>query len=321
MKPHHDFRAALSSWQTPAPANDNAPLTTDSFADLAARRAYIQRAQSEPVPVLNSPTLERLGRSSPDAVLLWKFWRDLQCESHTDILIADEGGDDDDNTPPGIPKGFSAEQDLEVRPTVDELQRAWESAPARRVSVWCTVRNGRRSDVLRVVDPVVVRNGDTARIGQLMFRHGRLTHWGATGGGVPLRPVERLRAGKGSRKPQPARNLRWLVKTDAPIAKNAEFLTGEVHSTGKSGAPAECFAEREQARKAERVQLRQALGPHAEVLDMAVSDATAREIGERRGHKGKHAERRGAFLINEAFAALRALVSETILPKAGLSGP
>jgi hypothetical protein len=108
MTLHHDFRAALSSWQTPAPSNDNAPLAAGSFTSLAAR------PQSEPVPVLNWPTLERLGRSSPDAVILWKFWRDLQCESRADDLIADEGGDDDDNTPPGSPKGFSAEQDLEA---------------------------------------------------------------------------------------------------------------------------------------------------------------------------------------------------------------
>jgi hypothetical protein len=49
---------------------------------------------------------------------------------------------------------------------------------------------------------------------------------------------------------------------------------------------------------------------------LAVGDATAREIGERRGYRGKHAERRGIFLISEAFAALRALVGENILPKA-----
>jgi hypothetical protein len=95
-----------------------------------------------------------------------------------------------------------------------------------------------------------------------------------------------------------------------------DFLAGTVHSTGRSGAPIECFAEAEQARRVEDSGLRDRLGAHAEILDLAIGDATAREIGERRGYKGKHAERRGIFLINDAFAALRALVGENNLTKA-----
>ncbi|AJA63257.1 MULTISPECIES: hypothetical protein [Bradyrhizobium] len=309
----HDYRAALSSWQPPA--NDNAPLTADSFASLTDRRAYVQRSQRKPEPVLNLPQLERLGRAAPDVVPLWKFWRDLQCAPAADVfavpeIIVDEG-EEPANT------GFStAEQDLECRPTVDELQRAWESAPARRVSVHCTVRNGQRSDVLRVVDPVVVRSGDTAQIGSLEFRRGRLVRYGRTARGVPLKPVEQLRAAKGSRKPQPPRDFRFLVQTNAPVAWKVDFLAGESASTGRSGSPLECFAAAEQSRKAEEQGLRQALGSHAEILDLAIGDSTAREIGESRGHHGKHAERRGIFLINEAFAALRALVGVNILPKA-----
>lgn len=76
--------------------------------------------------------------------------------------------------------------------------------------------------------------------------------------------------------------------------------TGEISPqiddmTGRSGAPVECFAEAEQSRKAEEGGLRQALGAHAEILDLAIGDATAREIGESRGYSGKHAERRGIF--------------------------
>ncbi|AHY50548.1 hypothetical protein BJS_03396 [Bradyrhizobium japonicum SEMIA 5079] len=246
---------------------------------------------------------------------LWRYWRNLQCAPAPDVyaepeIIVDEG-EEPANT------GFStAEQDLELRPGVDELQRAWESAPARRVSVHCTVRKGERFDVHPMVEPVVYRNGDTTRIGDLVFRQGRLVRYGRTSRGVPLQPVERLRAEKGSRKPPPARDLRWLVRTDAPIAKGAGFVAGASHSTGRSGAPLECFAEAEQARKAEHGQLRHALGPHAGILDMAIGDSTAREIGESRGYGGKHAERRGIFLINEAFAALRALVGENTLPRA-----
>lgn len=185
---------------------------------------------------------------------------------------------------------------------------------AGRVSVVCMVLNGVRSDVRQVRRPC--ERGSHARIGDLVFRNGVMVEWGKTKRGVPLAPVERLRASKGSRKPQPKRNLRWLVRTNAPIAKNAGFMAGIAASTGRSGAPLECFAEAEQARKAEDSNLRAALGAHAKILDMAIGDATAREIGERRGYHGKHAERRGIFLVNEAFAALRALVGENILAKA-----
>lgn len=311
MIPHHDYRA-LSAWQ-PTPANDNAPLTADSFAGLAERRAYIQRAQGGPEPVLALPTLERLGRVAPDVVPLWRFWRDLQAAPAADVyappeIILDEG-EEPANT------GFSegGEQDLEIRPSVGEFQRAWESAPVRRVSVHCVVRGGQRFEVQPVIDPAITTRGNTTRIGALVFRSGKLVRWGSTARGVPLKPVERLRAAKGSRQKATARDLRHLVRTDAPMAWKSDFLAGEVHSTGRSGAPLECFGEREQARKAEEGHLRTVLGAYADILDMASGDATAREIGESRGFSGKHAERRGIFLINEAFAALRALVGENIL--------
>lgn len=313
--PHHDYRAALSSWP-PSPANENTPLTGDSFASFAERRAFVQRTQRKPEPVLNLPQLERLGRMAPDVVHLWKFWRDLQSAPAADIyaepeIIVDEG-EEPANT------GFSegGEQDLEIRPSVDELQRAWETAPARRVSVHCVVRGGQRFDVQPVIEPVVNRQGGTTRMGDLVFFRGKLVRWGSTARGVPLKPVERLRAEKGSRQKAPARDLRHLVRTDAPFAWKVEFLGGDTHSTGRSGAPLERFGEAEQARKAEDQTLRRALGTHAEILDLAIGDSTAREIGESRGYSGKHAERRGIFLINEAFAALRALVRENVLQKA-----
>jgi hypothetical protein len=151
--------------------------------------------------------------------------------------LLDEGHD-----APANP-GFGIEQDLEIRPTVDGLQRAWESAPARRVLVHCVVRGGKRSDVQPVIDPVVTIKGAMAYIGPLVFRNGTLVQWGTYGRGKPLEPVERLRAPKGSRKPPPARELRWLVQTDSPIAKGAGFLAGACHSTGRGGAHLEYFAD------------------------------------------------------------------------------
>lgn len=313
--PAHNFHEALAAWQQPRPANDNAPITVESFTSLAARRAYVQRAQRKPDPVLALPTLERLGRVAPDVVPLWQYWRDLQSAPAPDIynepeIIVDEG-DEPANT------GFGdTELDLEIRPRVEELRRAWESAPARRVSVHCMVRGGQRYDVQPVVNPVLRRDGNTTRIGDLTFRNGKLVQYGCTARGKKLKPIERLGEPKGSRKPPPARDFRFLVRTNAPFARKVDFLAGDTHSTGRSGAPIECFAEAEQARKAEEGSLRATLGAHAEILDLAIGDATAREIGESRGYRGKPAERRGIFLVNEAFAALRALVGENNLPKA-----
>ncbi|MGY3610447.1 MULTISPECIES: hypothetical protein [unclassified Bradyrhizobium] len=310
-KAHQDYRETLAAWQ-PTPANDNRPIRADRFTSLAERRAFVQRPQPEPVSVLNSPTLERLSRASPDAVPLWKFWRDMQCAPAADVYAEPEIIVDEDEESANTGFSESGERDLEVRPTVQEIERAIEGAG--RVSVICTVRDGKRVDVRQVCRPLVF--GNTTKIGDLEFRHGRLVRWGRTNRGRPLEPVERLGAAKGSRQKPPARNLRRLVRTSAPFARNAGFLAGITHSTGRSGAPLECFAEAEQSRKAEDQSLRAALGAHAEILDMAITDAIAREIGESCGYRGKHAERRGIFLINEAFAALRALVGENILQKA-----
>lgn len=306
--PHHDFRDALSAWQQPTPANDNAPLTADSFTSLAARRAYVQRQQRNPDPVLNLPTLERLGRVAPDVVPLWLYWRDLQRAPPPDLYAEPEIIVDDEDEPvnPGYSEG---EQDLEIRPTVDEMLRAIEGAG--RVSVVCTVQNGQRSDIRREERPCT-----TSRIGDLVFRKGRLVRYGFTKRGVALEPIERLGAAKGSRKPPPARDFHFLVSGNAAMARKVDFLAGVPASTGRAGAPLECFATAEQDRNAENATLRQALGAHAEILDMAIGDAAAREIGESRGYHGKHAERRGIFLTNEAFAALRALIGENNLQKA-----
>lgn len=316
---HHDYRKALSSWQQ-RPANDNATISAESFVNLAARRAFVQRDQRNPDPVLNLPSLERLCRGAPDVARLWKFWRDLQATPAPDIYNAPEVAFDHAIAGSLRPErglmaeaeqvnsGFSegGEQDLECRPTIAEIERAMEGTG--RVAVVCMVRDGVRSDVQQVRRPC--ERGANARIGDLVFRNGVMVQWSTTARGVALAPVERLRASKGSRKPRPKRDLRWLVRTASPIVKNAGFLAGVTASTGRSGAPLECFAEAESHRKAEEQGLRLALGAHAEILDLAITDATAREIGESRGYHGKHAERRGIFLINEAFAALRMLVGD-----------
>jgi hypothetical protein len=175
MRTAYGFQETLANWHTAAPANDNTAITATCFTDLAARRAFVQREQRNPELVLGLPTLERLGRVAPEVVPLWRYWRNLQCAPAADVyaepeIIVDEG-EEPANT------GFStAEQDLEIRPSVDELLRAIEGAG--RVSVTCTVRKGRRSDVRQVRRPFLL--GNTTQMGDLVFRNGHLTRWGMT---------------------------------------------------------------------------------------------------------------------------------------------
>jgi hypothetical protein len=101
----HNYHEALAAWQ-PQPANDNGLITADSFTSLAERRAYVQRTQRKPEPVLSLPTLERLGRTSPDTVRLWQYWRDLQSAPAPDVYAEPEIIVDDGEEPPntGFPR-------------------------------------------------------------------------------------------------------------------------------------------------------------------------------------------------------------------------
>ncbi|MGY4371098.1 hypothetical protein ACVW1A_007163 [Bradyrhizobium sp. LB1.3] len=140
------------------------------------------------------------------------------------------------------------------------------------------MQNGQRSDIRREERPCT-----TSRIGDLVFRKDRLVRYGFTKRGVALEPIERLGAAKGSRKPPPARDSHFLVSGNAAMARKVDFLAGMPPWTGRVGAPLECFATAHQDRKAGHTTLRQALGAHAEILDMASGDAAAREIGETSG--------------------------------------
>jgi len=53
--------------------------------------------------------------------------------------------------------------------------------------------------------------------------------------------------------------------------------------------------------------LRRQLGRHAKVLDLAITDATAKEIGIEMGQGPAYAEKRGPSLIDAAIDALIAL--------------
>jgi hypothetical protein len=82
----------------------------------------------------------------------------------------------------------------------------------------------------------------------------------------------------------------------------AKFLGGVVGSTGNSkpGANASydayCAIDR----------MRDAIGPHhADVLEMAITDASAREIGEGFGYRNQYAERKGVALVDAAISAAR----------------
>ena len=243
--------------------------------------------------------MERLGRIAPDVVLLWQYWRDVTIAAAGDVFALPEFATDystagelkpenglvDEGDEPANP-GFSVtERDLEIRPTVDELQRAWESAPARQVSVHCVVRGGKRFDVQPVIDPVVTMKGAMAYIGPLAFRNGEMVRWGTFGRGW---------SGAGGTPPraqgQPA---------EAAVARSAPPRADRRADREGCGLPRGCVPFDGQEWCAIRVLCRSCSGSKV-----------------RLGFQGKHAERRDIFLINEAFAALRALVGENILPKA-----
>lgn len=196
--PSQDYLEALATLQVCRPANDNAPVSAEAFTTMAERRAFVQRPQGRPAPILNLPTLERLGRSSPDTVRLWHYWRDLQASPAPDIYtkpevafdhaiageLRPENGIEAEAEP--VNSGFSegGEQDLEIRPTIDEIERSTEGVG--RVAVVCTVCNGQRSNISHLHRPC--ERGSNARIGDLVFRNGTLVQWGRTKRGVSWHP-------------------------------------------------------------------------------------------------------------------------------------
>jgi hypothetical protein len=209
-----------------------------------------------------------------------------------------------DNNEPDVDRPeIDADMIHEVRPGVREVLRHAASDGMR-----CSIT----STKLRGGWTVIARNRgiDTisGRLGELVFRDGALVSFGCTDRGAVLRPREQQSAPKGAATPKrSAESIRFLLATDAPIAKGAIFLGGVTRSRGNCSRPdiGDAEAALELQRNARRDAVRLALGPNASaVLDLAVTDTSAREIGEICGYAGKHAERKAVRMINSALEKL-----------------
>jgi hypothetical protein len=282
----------------PTPANDNTPRHADEFnGDLAARRAWVAARPRKTKRVLAWPTAERLARlASPNAAQALMRYADLSTPAR---MVAAN-----DNSEPEVDRpDIDPDMIHEVRPGVREVLRHAASDGMR-----CSVTSTKLCSGWTVIAKNRGANTISGRLGDLVFRDGALVSFGCTERGAVLRPREQQSEPKGATTPKrSAESIRYLLATDAPIAKGAIFLGGVTRSRGNCSRPdmGDAEAALELQRNARRDAVRLALGPEASaVLDLAVTDTSAREIGELCGYAGKTAERKAIRLINGALEKL-----------------
>ncbi|KQR77593.1 hypothetical protein [Rhizobium sp. Leaf341] len=324
--------------------------------------------------VLAWPTLERLAyRGDERRVHALRQWRNI-CFPGT-VLPFQQDTD-----------GKDTEARAEIRPSEGELLAAigWTVIDRER---WPDT--GRKMNVYEKAEtiPHTSRNrngGSDTKLGNLLFRDGKLIVWGETAKGRPLKPVERSGGPKGGVSAERTAAAIWAylalkgavspLKADGyrkpfsgepaiscsidplpreePSAKDkaGRFGVAEgralLQALGVDGSvpfdqlpytSSRCpdalvlgswvggvkkpkpLGEISAAAGGEPVTLRevegqlfveflrQHLGKHAKVLDLAIGDATAKEIGVAMGQGPAYAEKRGPALIDDAIDALIAL--------------
>lgn len=259
----------------------------------AQHRAAIAAAGASKRPVLAWPAGERLRRCDARRFGLLCHWLALHQPPDTGSVM--EPGDDTMAEP--IYRG--------ERPSLMEmLGLAW-GRPA-------VIRHRNTAGQWGVPRPNMtsagesVDTGDGRRIlGDLVFLGGELTQWGTGKHGRIRTPYEKLSRIGGKRT---APSARWRKALHGSA-------DGEEHGTGAVALlEREHDGEGEADRSYEARLARAAVGPwHADVLDLAISSSTAKEIGEEYGFFGKYAERKGIRLINEALDALGHYAAETEL--------
>lgn len=249
----------------------------------AEHRAIIAEAGARRSDVLAWPTAERLARTDPRRLGLLVKWRDLMAPATAAAVV--EPGDD----------SMAAPIYRTDRPSPDEM-----IAAALRVSF--TTYRDRRG---RWHQP---SNDPRPRMGQLVFHdedrtddgphRGELVEWGRDKHGRPLTPRESLSAGAyGTRSPSASNRWRKALHGAADGAPHGAGAVALIDDPDASH-------DGEALRGIEARHVRAAIGPlHAEVLDMAISSATAREIGEAFGHGGEYAKKKGVRLANDALDA------------------
>jgi hypothetical protein len=339
------------------------------------RRPPVAANDNKPVSaVLAWPALERLAhRGDMARAFALRHWKNLV---QPGSLIESTPDIDD-----------AAEKQIEVRPSEAETLRAIG---------WTVTGEERWPDTGRIVKtyepndatPVSTRNrlgGTDTRLGNLLFRDGKLIQWGVTAKGASLKPIERPRGMKGGQtserteaaiwaylrtndvdSPFSATSLRRPFSGEKAIADCYDPLPREEPSHkdrhGRFGVEEARVLLREHGvdgsipfedlplpatrgpdalvagpqwvggvkkpkplgeisaaagREPDVVRLvetrshldnlRHLLGDHAKVLDMAITNATAREIGMAMSRAPAYAEKVGPLLIDAAIDALLAI--------------
>ncbi|WP_221164260.1 hypothetical protein [Rhizobium sp. NLR22b] len=200
----------------------------------------------------------------------------------------------------------------EMRPSIDEMLDA--ASPGMR----CRVVSSKINGTWTITDrqkPGFMFAGGQVQLGNLVFRAGKLVCYGETSRGRRKTPVERTRQPKGYKAPpkRSRESIRFLLPANdnTPIADGAGWLGGVTRTTGNSRHQdnGDHMAALEMDRNAKRAAVRLALGIDAAVLDAAITDATAQQIGEAFGYSGKTAERRGIEKINAAIRKLQEIAA------------
>lgn len=271
---------------------------SDDFTNLAARREWLSSLPVKHVSVLASPTLERLSRTDRSAAAALVRYREIMSEKR----------------PVAANDNHSSNVDArrEIRPSVDELlvgaggELVIKFASREEVAGgwWIRWRDG----------ALHAWCGGQLHCGALVFRKGQLASWGVTKRGKSLSPVDRQRQLRGTHSVgRTEEAVRFLLPANdnAPIAKGAMFLGGIKGKKGNTTVPdlGELDAADKLHADRRREAVRVSLGLHAAVLDAAISDSTAKEIGEAFGYTGKTAERRGIAAIRIALAEFQKIAA------------
>ncbi|MET3759154.1 hypothetical protein ABID08_006538 [Rhizobium binae] len=282
------------------------PRQADEFAhDLAERRAWLASLPHNPKPVLAWPTIERLSRlENPEAARSLYRYAQLMAPPH--MIVANDN-DPDAAAPEGDP-----DMRHEMRPGIDEMLDA--ASPGMRSRVVSAKINGTWT-VIERHEPGFRLSGSDVQLGNLVFRSGKLVAYGQTARGRSKTPVERTRQPKGYEAPpkRSQESIKFLLPANdnTPIATGAGWLGGVTRASGNSTRQdhGDHLAAIEMDRNARRAAVRMALGLDAAVLDAAITDATAQQIGEAFGYSGKTAERRGIEKINAAIRKLQEIAT------------
>lgn len=249
-------------------------------------RAAVAKSGARRGDVLSWPTAERLRHDQYRLGLLVR-WRDLMEPSRP--VSAIQPGDE----------SMALRLYRTDQPTDDQMLAAAGRGP------YVVTRRDRRGSWRKPVKHPAEWSVDdaTVRLGELVFVTGELMRWGFDQHGRPLTPHENLTRADRSASPI---GTRWR-KALRGSADGAKLGTGVVAIADFGEA-----AEAETHRGTEAHIARKHVGPfHAEVLDLAISSVTAKEIGktiEKRA--GKYAEHRGIRLVNEALDVFGAYVAE-----------